>query len=413
MKIKKQLLFFLLFFYLFLLGGYFEQQIKFLKYSDEIVALMAIPIFLLQLKRDCFKLRMGTMRESYGRYIVLLMIVGAVSSLRFSYQPRVAALSDAFLSVKFWLAVYVGKFFLPEFLCRKNAKDIFTHIKLMTWLYVVLIMLDNIFRIFPADIRYGLRSTQLFYGHPTVFAGRCVLLIAILLSIRDWVSGSEKYLALLLLLMCTTLRSKAFGIVFAIALIYYFAYIRKKRITVKTIAMFAPVVIALSWDQIEYYFFSSIQSDSARYQLLVKSLQIANDHFPFGSGFATYGSYYSVVHYSLLYERYGLSTVFGLSREYSVFASDSFWPMILGQFGWLGLICYCAALFTLFMRIQKMRAGSKALYASGLSILVHLLITSTGESAFVHPLSIPLAIWLGVLFQTSEPQKTTGRSLRL
>lgn len=405
MKIHKQFLFFLCFFYLFLFRGLLEQQISLLKYADEIVALVAFPIFLLQLKRNHFKLRLSGVLVGYGRYIVLLIVIGMVSSLHFHYQPRTAALSDSFLCIKFWLAIYVGEFFLPGFLCQKFAKSVFFHIKLMTWFYMALVVVDNVFHVFPASIRYGLRSTQLFYGHPTVFVSCCVFLIAILLSIRDWISGSEKYLIILLLLMCSTLRSKAFGSAFTIALIYYFAYIRKKKITVRTVALFAPVVVALSWEQIEYYFFSSIQNDSARYQLLVKSIQVANEHFPFGSGFATYGSYYSAVYYSPLYEGYGLSTVNGLRPDGGAFISDSFWPMILGQFGWLGLICYCAALLALFMRIQKMREYSKAIYTSGLSILVHLLITSTGESAFVHPLAIPLAIWLGILFQTRKPEK--------
>lgn len=405
MKINKQVLFFLLFFYFFLFKAFLEKQISILKYADELAALIAVPIFLVQMKRDRFKLKMGAIQVGYGRYIVLMMIVGAVSSLRFRYQPVAAALSDAFLNVKFWLAIYVGKSFIPGFLCQRNAKDVFAHIKLMTWFYVTMVAMDTLFKIFPADIRYGLRSIQLFYPHPTYFVNCCIFLISILLSIRDWINGSEKYLAILLLLMCTTLRSKAFGIACTIALIYYFAYIRKKKITVRTVALFAPVVVALSWEQIEYYFFSSIQNDSARYQLLVKSIQVANDHFPFGGGFATYASYYSAVYYSPFYERYGLSTVNGLRPDGGAFISDSFWPMILGQFGWLGLICYCAALLALFMRIQKMREYSKAIYTSGLSILVHLLITSTGESAFVHPLAIPLAIWLGILFQTRKPEK--------
>lgn len=405
MKISRQFLLFLFFFYLFLFKEFLEQQISILKYTDEIAALAAIPVFCFQLKANHFKIKMGRIKTGYGRYIILLVIIGAASSLRFLYQPSAAALSDFFLCIKFWLALYAGKFFLQGFLCGENAKGIFAHIKLVTWFYVALIIFDNIFRIFPAEIRYGLRSTQLFYGHPTVFVGCCVFLVAILLSIRDWIVGSEKYLALLLLLASTTLRSKAFGVAFAIALIYYFAYIRKKKITVKTVAMFVPVVVAISWEQIEYYFFSGIQSDSARYQLLVKSIQVANEHFPFGGGFATYGSYYSAIYYSPFYERYGLSNVYGLSSQFSIFISDSFWPMILGQFGWLGLICYCAALLALFMRIQKMREYSKAIYTSGLSILVHLLITSTGESAFVHPLAIPLAIWLGILFQTSKSEK--------
>ena len=38
-----------------------------------------------------------------------------------------------------------------------------------------------------------------------------------------------------------------------------------------------------------------------------------------------------------------------------------------------------------------------AFYASAISVLSYLLIASTAESAFVHPVAIPIALWLGVI----------------
>lgn len=406
MKINKQMLSFLAFFYFFLFRYPLEEQIGVLKYMDEVVALAAVPLFTLQIRNDNFKFKMYRLQEGYGRYILVLAVIGLLSSVRFQYQPLLPVLSDFFLVIKFWLAVYVGKNILQGFICEKNADGIFLHVKVMTWFYAFLILLDHVLGgIFPADIRYGLRSTQLFYFHPTVFCGCCTFIIVVLLSIRGWVSGSEKYLAALLLMACSTLRSKAIGIALSIALIYYFAYIRRKRISLKSMVLFIPLVVAIGWEQIEFYFFSSIQSESARYQLLAKSILIANDCFPLGAGFATFGSYYSSVYYSPLYTMYGISNVYGLSQEMGAFISDSFWPMILGQFGWLGLLCYGVALLTLFIGIQRMRAYSKAFYVSGLSVLAYLLIASMAESAFVNPLAIPFAVWLGMLFQAAKQKK--------
>lgn len=403
MKIKKQLLLFLLFFYFFLFRDFLERTISIFQYVDELTALTAIPIFFLRLKQTKFKLKLSKVRAGCARYITLLAAIGLLSTFWFCYQPMIAVLSDLCLVVKFWLAIYVGKSFLRGFVCQKNAHSIFVHIKLMTWFYAALIISDHVSGgLFRANIRYGLRSTHLFYSHPTVFAGCCVLLAVILLSIRSWIKGSEKYLVILLFMTCTTLRSKAVAVAVVIALIYYFSYIRKKQISLKTVVIFVPLVALIGWAQIEYYFFSSIQSGSARYQLLVNSIEIANDHFPFGAGFATFGSYYSGVYYSPLYAMYGISNIRGLSPSNTAYISDSFWPMILAQFGWFGLITYCIAVFMLFRRIQDMRSDSKAFYASGLSILMYLLITSMAEAAFVHPQAIPFAIWLGVLFQTTE-----------
>lgn len=155
--------------------------------------------------------------------------------------------------------------------------------------------------------------------------------------------------------------------------------------------------MTLAWNQIYYYFFSSIQGDSARYQLLINSFKVIKDHFPIGSGFGTYASYYSGKYYSPIYSSYGLTGIYGLTRDNTSFISDSFWPMVFAQTGLIGTVTFGCALLRLFKQIQKIRITSMAFYASAISVLSYLLIASTAESAFVHPVAIPIALWLGVI----------------
>lgn len=261
----------------------------------------------------------------YARFILVFLCFGFLSSVIYRYQSILKAeVSDAFLCIKFWLALYVGKKIFAKIDMQKYASKIYFHVKCITILYGVLIVIDYSLHIFQATERYGLRSEQLMYTHPTVLVACCVFLIMILLSLKNYVTGSKKYIIMLLLIMCSTLRSKAFGAALAIILICYFVFVRKKKITLRTMLLFIPLVVILGWDQIQYYFFSSIIPDSARYQLLTKAFEIARDMFPLGAGFATFGSYYSGVYYSSVYAAYGLSNINGLRIGASQFISDSF-----------------------------------------------------------------------------------------
>ena len=312
------------------------------------------------------------------------------------------AIPDMFLCLKFWLTLYVGKNILSQFSIEIYAKKIYKHVQLVTTIYAICYLADLKFHIFKATVRYGMRCTQLMYSHLTVLVACCVFLIGILLAISKYNPGWKKCFVVLLFLMCSTLRSKAWGISIAIVLICYFVFYRKKKITIKTFLLFVPLVVVLAWDQIYYYFFSSIQGDSARYQLLIKSFDIMKDHFPIGSGFGTYASYYSGKYYSPLYSTYGLTGVHGLTRDNTAFMSDSFWPMVIGQTGFIGVAAYGCALLRLLRQIQKVRITSTAFYASALSVLSYLLIASTAESAFVHPLAMPIAIWIGVIMNQNK-----------
>lgn len=270
----------------------------------------------------------------YARFILVFLCFGFLSSVIYRYQSILKAeVSDAFLCIKFWLALYVGKKIFAKIDMQKYASKIYFHVKCITILYGVLIVIDYSLHIFQATERYGLRSEQLMYTHPTVLVACCVFLIMILLSLKNYVTGSKKYIIMLLLIMCSTLRSKAF--------------------------------------------------------------EIARDMFPLGAGFATFGSYYSGVYYSSVYAAYGLSNINGLRIEASQFISDSFWPMILGQSGYFGLFSYIFAVTMLLKAIQGIRRVENSYYAAAMSGICYLIIVSMAESAFVHPIAMMIGAFLG------------------
>lgn len=397
-KVSKKYILFLVFYYFFIFRDAIEQVIPVVGFVDELVALCAVPLFLMKLKEKHWKLAID--RSGTWLWILIFFLLGMAGSLIYKYQDFVEiALPDSFLCIKFWLAIYVGGVVFREFDIKKHARKIYFHLRLTILLYTVLIILDNALEIFDASIRYGMRSTQLFYAHPTAFVACCVFIASILAAIQNRIKGSGKWMVWVLVLMCTTLRSKAFSAALAFLLILYLVYVKKKKFDVKTLLMLIPIIILVAWEQIEYYFFSDIQSNSARYQLLVKSLEIANDHFPLGAGFGTFASHFSSVSYSLLYSMYGISDVHGLQKEAMWFVSDAFWPMIIAQSGWVGCVIFVIALWMLFKQIQRIQKCSQSHYVSGLFIFVYLLIASAAESAFVHPLAMPLAIWLGCMLK--------------
>lgn len=403
MKKSNRLYFrFLVFFYMFILQTPLSNIIPILKYMDELVALLALPLFLLKLKQNKFLL-IYRKKESYFIFLVIFSIVGLIGNLRYHYQPMgMVALPAWFLSIKFWLVIYTSKVLVGQLDLRRYAKRIFFHIKGIVVLFTTLTLLNYVIDLFPADIRYGLKSTQLFYGTPTGFAAVCVFLFAIVMLISSYIKGTAKWSVAILILMCSTLRSKTFTAAIAFLGIYYFVNICKKKIGFMKLLLFIPIAIAVTWNKIEYYFFSYIQYDSARYRLLVTSIAIVKDAFPIGTGFGTLGSHLSAKYYSPVYEKYGISKVHGLVEGAAYFASDNFWPMIAAETGLIGAISMVLVIYIMIKKIQKVKSVDISLYASGMVCISYLLISSMAEAAFVSQTAIPLAFVLGIIYKKRE-----------
>ena len=396
---------FIVVFYIWILRDMLERFIPSIKYLDELYALLAVAVFMIELRKNRGRIKLQ--KYSLTMWLGLFCISGIIASLVYQYQSVVNVMfPDLFLNIKFWLAIYVSSILFKSIDIETYGKRIGKHIKVVIYMWLIMIAVDMFFlELFPGEIRYGFKCMQLFYGHPAAFCAVCAFLLALLCIVKKKVKNAKVYMVILCLLMVSTMRSKAFGSVILFLIMYYIIIGFNKKINVRTLVVIGLGCMVMAWSRIQYFF---LGAEYARRVLLRTSLVIAKEHFPLGAGFGTFASYYSGLVYSPLYYQYGVDKIHGLGREQGSFISDSFWPMLLAQTGFLGTFFYGMALFLLFRWMQKIKIIDRDKYFAALYILGYLLISSVAEAAFVHPIAIPCAMVIGICLSNSNNSSELG-----
>ena len=262
----------------------------------------------------------------------------------------------------------------------------------------VILVLNFAFGLFPGqEYRFGFQIPKLFFSHSEYLAGAQILLLALGLMAGTKRNDVVEYawIALAVANIAVTLRYKALtAALFAVALIVV-VVVKGKRFSWWNYAVILAIALCISWGQLIEYFGSDVTARSA---LTTTSIEIASDYFPLGTGFGSFGSYMSRVYYSPVYIEYGLSSVYGLMNVSGAdsFISDTFWPMVIGQAGFVGLLCYICALVMIYKKIGQLYPQQLNLYSTSLFLLVYLLIQSTSSAAFVGPISVPIGIVIGI-----------------
>jgi len=381
--------------YILIFQNVLQNFIPIIQYFDEILALSVIPLFIIRTTNKKTKLKFCNRDFIIIFLIITLLFDGFLASSIYKIQPINISLSDALLVAKFFFTYFLAKICLDFEFIEKNKNKFKKHINFLLIIFLFLTIFNYIFKIWPGEYRFGIMSNRLFYSHSTYLAAICIFILSVYILLSDNLKKKRFYTLILMILLLSTMRFKAIGALCAIIGVIFLVNHSNKKISISKFGVLALVALFLVWNQIEYYYIEL--NDSARSQLTQKSIQIAKDYFPIGAGFGTYGSYMSAVSYSPLYSRYGLNKIYGLQSTNSKFISDTFWPMIIGQFGFIGLICYALIIVCIFKNIQEdFDSNRKQLYLSKICCLLYLLISSTSESSFVHPVAIPLALIIGI-----------------
>lgn len=393
---------FIIIFYLLIFKDAFLNIFSFFQYIDEIIAILAIPIFFINLYKNRGIIYLKCEKYSYYIFLYLYIFIGVMSNIIYQYQSLIdAVLPDIFINLKFWWSIYVAKYLLGDIDFTKNSKKIVFHIKFVITIYIILFIYHNIFgEIFPESERFGFKVTWLFYEVHTFFVAICIFLISLSTMVKPYFRYNKLYMAILLILLCSNLRFKAFGAAAIYVILYYFILYKNKIINKKLILLIGIFCLLIGFTQLEFYFFSEVGENTARFLLLTTAFNIVKDYFPLGTGFATFASYYSSVDYSPIYYMYDIYNVYGISEVHPVYITDSFWPMILGQTGIIGTIIYILIIRNLYKQIKMIKDKNKYYYVAAIYAFFYLCISSTSETAFVSPISIPLALIIGICIKT-------------
>ena len=310
--------------------------------------------------------------------VLALIIIGVIGNLKTDYQTIIPALKDAVCVFK-GIITYV---FIP--LCLSNLKldeyltIINNHLKIITGLVFLTVVGNLLFDIFPYyEIRFGIKSQQIFFTHPTYLASFSVIIIILLsVNLREH-KENKKYIILMLLVLASTLRFKSIAFIPIYMYLYYIVFIRQRKLQLLDIGILCVLGGAFAISQVMEYFNNP---DWARNVLTMNSLNIAKDNFPIGTGFGTYASWVSGESYSNIYYDYNISTTWGISPDFYEFIADTFWPMIIGQFGVLGLGIYIYILLRIYKNI--MNNDNLDYYFGQILTLLYLIILSMAEASF-------------------------------
>ncbi len=350
-------------------------------------------------------------------YIVfglLFSIFGMTGFILFRYQSFGITVRALFGHLRFWVCLY---FFIRcgQMLdMRRRAKRLFGHTAFLAITLCALSYIDFFAHIWPRQIyRYGIGSIQLFFGHPSNLGARSVFLIAMLCVLRPSLSSEDSgktrrqtactvLIFCLLLVTLMTLRFRLFGWVAFFLVLYLYMLAIQKELNTPVILAGAAAALLIGGRRLYTYYFSPAATTMARGQMALKSLYIARDHFPFGSGFGTFGSRHAQIYYSPLYYRYHLTNVAGLSPEHSNYACDTFFPAILAESGWFGFAAYLGLILTLLISVLKEVRQAGRLHLSpypgfaAIILIAYELVETTGTLAFSETYSSLIALALGL-----------------
>ena len=228
------------------------------------------------------------------------------------------------------------------------------------------------------EMRYGLKAFQFVFIHPTHMVTLSLACMAFIYS--DASNGWKKYIGIALVLMAMSLRSRWVALALVIVLIIIFVKKGSTRAPFVVIGVGSVSAFLVGQAQMSVYYGSA--SESARGHLMTTALSVFQNFFPLGAGFASFGSGVTKTIYSPLYYQYGLQNVYGLAPNNPSYLTDTFWPVVLAQFGFLGLIIWLLLLIMLVVDFYRLGIASGMLVLSLTMIAAILSSTTASGSIF-------------------------------
>ena len=165
---------------------------------------------------------------------------------------------------------------------------------------------------------------------------------------------------------------------------------------------FALITIWLAKDKIILYYVDGMMNSQemwSRPAMMLTSMQILYDYFPFGSGLGSFGTFASAEYYSPVYAAYGIDHLWGLSKDMPTFICDAFYPE-LAQFGVAGVILYFVFWFSILRKSTKTLLPTMQLFV--LLIFIFFLIEGIADATFTQNRGLFILILLGLILSSNK-----------
>ena len=172
--------------------------------------------------------------------------------------------------------------------------------------------------------------------------------------------------------------------------------VTQSRVRLIYLLAIIPFGLALGAEQFSNYFLGEL---TPRLFLVQSAIAVASDFFPFGAGGGTFGSAVSKLSYSDLYYDLGFAGRWGLTEADGRFLSDSFWPMVIAQYGIAGLGIVLAIYVMILRNVVQHWAPTYRHSIGAAMILVNLALSTLGSAILVGNLGVVLIVALCFLLR--------------
>lgn len=260
-------------------------------YFDEVTEIVAIIIIIRALAKK--QLKLSKYEVAIGVAFTIYFAFCTVSTIVNSYMGIFTSVLDAFMCLKFMVFYFAGKSLIAsKALTLKKTYDILNvPCKQVSVILLILAIHDLILPPFfeKYDYRFFTNSLILGFQHPAYLAIVCLTVICVLALNMRYDQSNLKYIFMMSVVTILTFRSKEMTAVLIILLLYIMFVKYKFHGNALVLAPIAGLAIYFSLDQFDKYF-TVHDYAPMRLKLIQDGVKIANQHFPFGSGFATFGT---------------------------------------------------------------------------------------------------------------------------
>ncbi len=268
-------------------------------------------------------------------FLGFVIIIGLLANVLFSINPSIfSVMVDVLTQIKPF-TIFIGIRYL---LNEKEKQTVIYYLSPYALVFILIVFIFSIINQFAdinmsSGVRYGIKIFKFIYTFNHQYTTSTILCFGLIICNNHIGSHTKKFFGAIGLIAIAS-ALKTLSVVFPIVWIstyYYFG--RYKRFNPILLIPASLLILLLGSYQINTYL---LDTDSPRRVFIDYAIKDANDHFPLGSGFGTYGSSEAVKHYSKLYYEYGFNNRWGLSPDFHPFIHDNYWQSVLGQFGWFG-----------------------------------------------------------------------------
>lgn len=346
-------------------------QEEYLSFYDELVVLLFLVLFL-------FHKRSRSLNKTEKHIIFFLAffyLVGLFSTIYSPYKINIFSASiDAFTIFKhFFLFILI-----PQSISYKTKYEALNFLKPIAVLYLISVSLLSIIAQFidlglTTEIRYGIHAFHFIFPNHSSFGISVIASLLIITSIN--LSKPKLNFYFLLALIPLLLTTKGVIYVFLMTVFLLEWAIRRQKIRIFDFILISIGIILISTFQINTYI---KDNNSPRMVLLTNSVRVAMENAPLGAGFSKYGGEQAKLNYSELYNKYNLSSTYGLGEEEGQFLNDGYLSMIIGETGFLGLLIYIVLCFLIMRSIIRRDFQNSKLNTFVISAVFMLIVSSLG-----------------------------------